>query len=83
MIKETLEWGIICQQMEMADSELTERVFQIIDKINEDSKSSRLLYFSKEERCGDVLISFLKELARKGILSQVDKIFRSGGKIHL
>ena len=28
---------------------------------------------------GEVLISFLKELATKGYISQIDKIFRSGG----
>ena len=31
---------------------------------------------------GEVLISFLKELAATGHISQIDKIFRSGGYRH-
>ena len=31
---------------------------------------------------GEILISFLKELAAKGCISQIDKIFRSGSYRH-
>ena len=35
--------------------------------------------FASRVKDGEVLISFLKELATKGCISQIDKIFRSGG----
>ena len=35
--------------------------------------------FARRVKDGEVLISFLKELATKGYISQIDKIFRSGG----
>ena len=35
--------------------------------------------FASDMNDGEVLISFLKELATKGCISQIDKIFRSGG----
>ena len=35
--------------------------------------------FARKVKDGEVLISFLKELATKGYISQIDKIFRSGG----
>ena len=35
--------------------------------------------FARDENDGEVLISFLKELATNGRVSQIDKIFRSGG----
>ena len=38
--------------------------------------------FSSRVKDGEVLISFLKELATNGLVSQIDKIFRSGGYRH-
>ena len=38
--------------------------------------------FFKKGKDGEVLISFLKELATNGSVSQIDKIFRSGGYRH-
>ena len=35
--------------------------------------------FARKVKDGEVLISFLKELADKGCISQIDKIFRCGG----
>ena len=34
---------------------------------------------TRDVKDGEVLISFLKELAAKGYISQIDKIFRTGG----
>ena len=38
--------------------------------------------FSSRVKDGEVLISFLKELATNGFVSQIDKIFRVGGYRH-
>ena len=38
--------------------------------------------FASRVKDGEVLISFLKELATNGLVSQIDKIFRSGGYRH-
>jgi len=38
--------------------------------------------FARDENDGEVLISLLKELATNGYISQIDKIFRSGGYRH-
>ena len=38
--------------------------------------------FASDMNDGEVLISFLKELADKGCISQIDKIFRSGSYRH-
>ena len=46
------------------------------------SKNGVLWNFSSHVKDGEVLISFLKELATNGLVSQIDKIFRSGGYRH-
>ena len=38
--------------------------------------------FARRVNDGEVLISFLKELATNGCIPQIDKIFRSGGYCH-
>ena len=38
--------------------------------------------FAMKVKDGEVLLSFLKELATKGCISQIDKIFRCGGYRH-
>ena len=38
--------------------------------------------FARKVKDGEALISFLKELAANGCISQIDKIFRSGGYRH-
>ena len=44
------------------------------------SRSNGVLWsFARRVKDGEVLISFLKELATKGCISQIDKIFRCGG----
>ena len=56
--------------------EITNRFCEFVDEI---SNSSSLWGFARLVNDGEVLISFLKELATKGCVSQIDKIFRSGG----
>ena len=47
------------------------------------SRSNGALWsFASDMNDGEVLISFLKELATNGCISQIDKIFRSGGYRH-
>ena len=58
--------------------EITNRFCEFVDMIS--SRSNGVLWsFARKVKDGEVLISFLKELADKGCISQIDKIFRSGG----
>ena len=58
-------------------TEITKRFCEFINKISNSRDS--LWEFARQVKDGEVLISFLKELATKGCISQIDKIFRSGG----
>ena len=59
-------------------SEIANRFCEFVDMIS--SRSNGVLWsFANHVKDGEVLISFLKELAAKGCISQIDKIFRSGG----
>ena len=59
-------------------SEIANRFCEFVDMIS--SRSNGVLWsFARKVKDGEVLISFLKELATKGYISQIDKIFRSGG----
>ena len=59
-------------------SEIANRFCEFVDMIN--SRDDGVLWsFARKVKDGEVLISFLKELATKGCISQIDKIFRSGG----
>ena len=60
-------------------TEITKRFCEFTDMI---SRNSVLWSFARKVKDGEVLISFLKELADKGCISQIDKIFRSGGYRH-
>ena len=64
----------------MPDSEIVDRVCEFVDMIS-DNEDEIWLFF-KKGKDGEVLISFLKELATNGCVSQIDKIFRSGGYRH-
>ena len=57
-------------------SEIANRFCEFVDMIS--SGNGALWSFASDENDGEVLISFLKELATKGYVSQIDKIFRSG-----
>ena len=59
-------------------SEIANRFCEFVDMISS-SENGVLWSFARKVKDGEVLISFLKELATKGCISQIDKIFRSGG----
>ena len=59
-------------------SEIADRFCEFVDMISS-RKNGVLWSFARKVKDGEVLISFLKELADKGCISQIDKIFRSGG----
>ena len=61
-------------------NEITNRVCEFVDEISNSHDS--LWSFSRRVKDGEVLIFFLKELATKGCISQIDKIFRSGDYRH-
>jgi len=61
-------------------NEITNRFCEFVDEISNSHHS--LWSFARRVKDGEVLISFLKELATKGCISQIDKIFRSGGYRH-
>ena len=61
-------------------NEITNRFCEFVDVISNSRDS--LWEFARQVKDGEVLISFLKELATKGCISQIDKIFRSGGYRH-
>ena len=59
-------------------SEIANRFCEFVDMIS--SRDDGVLWsFARKVKDGEVLISFLKELETKGCISQIDKIFRSGG----
>ena len=59
-------------------SEIANRFCEFVDMISI-RKDGVLWSFARRVKDGEVLISFLKELATKGCISQIDKIFRCGG----
>ena len=59
-------------------SEIANRFCEFVDMLS-NRKNGVLWSFARKVKDGEVLISFLKELATKGYISQIDKIFRSGG----
>ena len=62
-------------------TEITNRFCEFVDMISS-RKDGVLWSFARGVNDGEVLISFLKELATNGCISQIDKIFRSGGYRH-
>ena len=62
-------------------TEITNRFCKFVDMIS-GRENGVLWSFASRVKDGEVLISFLKELADKGCISQIDKIFRSGGYRH-
>ena len=63
----------------MPNSEIVDRVCEFVDMVNDKEGEIWSLSRKGKGKDGEVLISFLKELATKGCISQIDKIFRSGG----
>ena len=62
-------------------TEITNRFCKFVDMIS-GRENGVLWSFASRVKDGEVLISFLKELATNGLVSQIDKIFRSGGYRH-
>jgi len=62
-------------------SEIANRFCEFVDMIS--SRDDGVLWdFASQVKDGEVLISFLKELATNGYIPQIDKIFRSGDEDH-
>ena len=62
-------------------SEIANRFCEFVDMIS--SRDDGVLWsFARKVKDGEVLISFLKELATNGYIPQIDKIFRSGDEDH-
>ena len=62
-------------------SEIANRFCEFVDMLS--NRDDGVLWsFAMKVKDGEVLISFLKELATKGYISQIDKIFRSGDEDH-
>ena len=62
-------------------TEITNRFCEFVDMLS--SRENGVLWsFARKVKDGEALISFLKELATKGHISQIDKIFRSGDYRH-
>ena len=66
----------------MPNSEIVDRVCEFVDMVNDKEGEIWSLSRKGKGKDGEILISFLKELATKGCVSQIDKIFRSGGYRH-
>jgi hypothetical protein len=63
------------------NNNLVDRVCEFIDEISE--KEDAIWGLSKYERNGEILFSFLNELAAdKKFVPQIDRIFRSGGGVY-
>ena len=62
-------------------SEIANRFCEFVDMISS-SENGVLWRFARRVKDGEILISFLKELATKGCISQIDKIFRCGSYRH-
>ena len=62
----------------MPDSKIVNRVCGFVEKIHNSRENGTLWSLSTCEKGGEALISFLGELARVGLVPQVDKIFRYG-----
>ena len=62
-------------------SEIANRFCEFVDMLS-NRENGVLWSFAMKVKDGEVLISFLKELATKGYISQIDKIFRCGGYRH-
>ena len=62
-------------------TKITNRFCEFVDMISGRGIGA-LWSFAGGVNDGEVLISFLKELATNGLVSQIDKIFRSGGYRH-
>ncbi len=66
---------------ESPDKSIVDRVCKFIDEISE--KGDAVWDLSRQKRSGEILFSFLNELAAdKKFVPQIDRIFRSGGGVY-
>ena len=71
----------ISSKPKLEKSEIANRFCEFVDMIS--SRDDGVLWdFASQVKDGEVLISFLKELATNGYIPQIDKIFRSGDEDH-
>ena len=64
----------LTEVMKVADGKLSDRACEVVDEIN--SAYDSIWSFTREnENAGEPLMSLLKELARKGLIPQINKIF--------
>ena len=67
----------VLSKLKFEKSEIANRFCEFVDMIS--SRDDGALWsFASDMNDGEVLLSFLKELATKGCISQIDKIFRCG-----
>ena len=66
----------------MPNSEIVDRVCEFVDMVNDKEGEIWSLSRKGKGKDGEILISFLKELATNGCISQIDKIFSYGGYRH-
>ena len=66
----------------LPDSKVVNRICEFIGKIHDSKENAVLWDLSMFEKDGGVIISFLKELARRDLVLQIDKIFRHGSYRH-
>ena len=60
------------------DSKLINKICEFINKLNKSKGNGKIWNLSLDEKYGEDLINFLKELSRIALISQVNMIFRSG-----
>ena len=71
----------ISSKPKFEESEIAKKFCEFVDMISS-SENGVLWSFAMKVKDGEVLISFLKELATNGYIPQIDKIFRSGDEDH-
>ena len=64
----------LTEVMKVADGKLSDRACEVVDEINS-TYDCIWIFTGKQENAGEPLMSLLKELARKGLIPQISKIF--------
>ena len=64
----------LTEVMKVADGKLSDRACEVVDEINSEYDSI-WIFTGEQEKAGEPLMSLLKELARKGLIPQINKIF--------
>ena len=64
----------LTEVMKVANGKLSDRACEVVDEINS-AYDSIWIFTGERENAGEPLMSLLKELARKGLIPQISKIF--------